>query len=247
MVIIDTFTTLVYGGEKTHRHHSMNNLSVTKSNCLVDASYQLNVQAQKLVLACLGKIDSRSEIPKEMTLTAREYSELMGIPNARRDLYKAADSLFDAVIILKEDQEEIKLRWIQKGVKKLKGEGAVVITWTDEVVKYISSLQSRFTTYKLRHIAELQSSHSIRLYELLMKFNSTGERVIYLDDFKSALGIADKYAQFKELNKWVIKPSVAELNLRSDLIIQFETIKKGRSVTALSFEFKQNKQMKMDI
>ncbi|SJN28654.1 hypothetical protein CZ797_05460 [Pseudoalteromonas sp. JB197] len=30
-----------------------------------------------------------------MTLTALEYSDLMGIPNARRDLYKAADSLFD--------------------------------------------------------------------------------------------------------------------------------------------------------
>lgn len=34
-----------------------------------------------------------------------------------------------------------------------------------------------------------------------MKFNSTGERVIYLEDFKSALGIADKYHQFKDLNK----------------------------------------------
>ena len=225
----------------------MNNLSVTKSNCLIDASYQLNVQAQKLVLACLGKIDPRSEIPKEMTLTASEYSELMGISNARRDLYKAADALFDAVIILKDDHEEVKLRWIQKGVKKLKGEGAIVITWTDEVLKYISSLQSRFTTYKLRHIAELQSSHSIRLYELLMKFNSTGERVIYLDDFKSALGISDKYPEFKILNRAVIKPSVEELNQRSDLIIKYETIKRGRSVSALSFEFKQNKQMKMDI
>lgn len=225
----------------------MNNLSVTKSNNLVDASYQLNVQAQKLVLACLGKIDSRSEIPKEITITALEYAHLMGIPNARRDLYKAADSLFEAVIILKDEHEEVKLRWIQKGVKKLKGEGAVVITWTDEVVKYISCLQSRFTTYKLRHIAELQSSHSIRLYELLMRFKGTGERVIYLDDFKSALGISSKYPLFKDLNKWVIKPSIEELNQRSDLIIKYETIKKGRSVAALSFEFKQSNQLKMDI
>ncbi|MGO3391797.1 MAG: replication initiation protein [Lactococcus lactis] len=151
------------------------------------------------------------------------------------------------MIILKDEHEEVKLRWIQKGVKKLKGEGAVVITWTDEVLKYISSLQNRFTTYKLRHIAELQSSHSIRLYELLMKFSSTGERVIYLDDFKSALGISDKYPTFKELNRRVIKASVDELNQRSDLIISYETIKKGRSVAALSFEFKKSAQLKMDI
>jgi plasmid replication initiation protein len=80
-----------------------------------------------------------------------------------------------------------------------------------------------------------------------MKFNSTGERVIYLDDFKSALGLSDKYPLFKILNRDVIKPSVDELNQRSDLTIKYETIKKGRSVAALSFEFKQNKQMKLDV
>ncbi len=75
----------------------MNKLSVTKSNYLIDASYQLNVQAQKLVLACLSKIDPRGSVPPQITMTASEFGELMDIPNARRDLYKAADTLFDAV------------------------------------------------------------------------------------------------------------------------------------------------------
>lgn len=225
----------------------MNNLTVTKSNYLIDASYRLNVQAQKLVLACLGKVDPRGEIPKEMRITAIEYGELMGIPNARRDLYKAADTLFDAVIILKDEQEEVKLRWVQKGVKKIKGEGVVIITWTDDVLKYISQLKSRFTTYKIRSIANLQSGHSIRIYELLMRFNATHARIIKIDDFRSALGLGDKYKQFKILNRDVIKPSIAELNQRSDLTITFDTIKKGRTVAALAFTFTQNKQMKLDV
>ena len=62
--------------------------------------------------------------------------------------------------------------------------------------------------------------------------------MIYLDDFKSALGISDKYPEFKILKRAVIKPAVEELNLRSDLIINYETIKKGRSVAALGFNFK---------
>lgn len=227
----------------------MNNLSIAKSNNLIDASYKLNAQAQKLVLACLGKVDSRGNIPKTVTLTASEFSELMGIDikNAHRELYKAADALFKSSIILKECDEETELYWIQKKVKKLRGEGAVTLVWSDDVLKYISQLRSRFTTYKLRNIASLQSSHSIRMYELLMRFNSTGERIIYLEDFKSALGISDKYPAFKELTRRVIKPAVDELNQRSDLVITYETIKKGRSVAALSFEFKQNKQMKLDV
>ena len=229
----------------------MSNNSVTKANSLIDASYKLNVQAQKLVLACLSKIDPRpeKETPKEISLTATEFSNLMGIDkkNAHRELYKAADALFRSTIQLTENNEEIELYWIQEKAKKIKGEGAIRLVWSDKVLKYIGQLKGRFTTYKLRNIANLQSSHSIRLYELLMKFNATGERVIYLDDFKSALGISDKYKEFKILNRDVIAPSVKELNQRSDLVIKFETIKKGRSVAALSCEFKQSAQLKMDV
>lgn len=229
----------------------MNNLSVTKSNELIDASYRLNVQAQKLVLACLGRVDSRVKplaIPKEMTITAVEYGKLMGVEdNARRDLYKAADALFKSSIIIKEGNEETELYWIQKKVKKVKGEGSITLVWSDDVLKYITQLKSRFTSYKLRNIAQLQSGHSIRMYELLMKFNSTGERVIFVDDFKSALGISDKYPLFKDLNKWVIKPCLEELNQQSDLNIKFSTLKNGRSVGALAFEFKKKDQLEMDI
>ena len=227
----------------------MNNLSVTKSNNLIDASYKLNAQAQKLVLACLAKVDPREEIPKEISLSAVEFSELMGvgIKNAHRELYKASDALWKAEIILFDDNQKIEIRWIQKRISKLNGEGKITLTWSEDVLRYISQLRSRFTSYKLKNIANLQSSHSIRLYELLMKFNSTGERTIYLDDFKSALGILNKYSKFKDLNRDVIKPSVEELNLRSDLTIECETIKKGRSVAALSFQFTQDKQRKLKL
>lgn len=227
------------------------NLLVVKSNSLIDARYKLNVQAQKLVLACLGKMDSRpgSAPQKEVKLTALEFSELMGIDmkNAHRELYKAVDLLFKSTITLHENGEETELYWIQEKGKKLKGEGAVRLIWSDRVLKYICQLQGDFTKYKLRNIASLQSAHSIRVYELMMKFNSTGSRVIHLNDFKSALGISDKYPLFKDLNKRVIKPSVAELNQQSDLIITYESIKKGRSVTALAFTFKKNKQLKLDM
>jgi plasmid replication initiation protein len=229
----------------------LTNISVTKSNSLIDASYKLNAQAQKLVLACLGKVDSRPDATpqKEITLTASEFSELMGIDikNAHRELYKAADALFKSSIILHEGDEEIELHWIQEKAKKMKGEGAVRIIWSDRILRYICQLKSRFTSYKLRNIASLQSGHSIRLYELLMKFNATGERVIYLNDFKSALGISDKYPEYKDLAKRVIKPAIEELNQRSDLVIKFDTIKKGRNIAALVFEFKQSNQLKMDI
>jgi len=225
----------------------MNNLCVTKANNLIDARYRLNVQAQKLVLACLGMVDSRSEIPKTMTVTAAQFSELTGVPNAHRELYAAVDALYGATIVLKEDNEDIELRWIQKKSKRIKGAGSITITWSDEVLRYISQLRNNFSSYKLRNITELQSSHSIRLYELLQRFIDKNYRVILIDDFRSSLGLEGKYPNFKELNRRVIKAAVDELNQHSDLVVEYDTIKKGRTVTALAFTFKQNKQLKMNV
>lgn len=224
----------------------MNNYSVTKSNNLIDASYKLNVQAQKLVLACLAKVDSRKAIPREISITAIEFSELMGIEhNAHRELYKAADALFKSSITLVDNNEEIELYWVQKKVKKLKGQGKVTLVWSDDVLKYISQLRSRFTSYKLRDIADLQSSHSIRLYELIMRFNDTGVRKISIVDFKTSLGISDKYEQYKDLNKWVIKPALKELSKKLD--IEVTTLKTGRKITSLYFTFSDKKGIQQEL
>ncbi|WP_454770850.1 replication initiation protein [Escherichia coli] len=38
------------------------------------------------------------------------------------------------------------------------------------------------------------------------------------------LAVEDKYQQFKDLNKMIIKPAIAELNEKSDLVVTVETI-----------------------
>ncbi|MBA1100319.1 replication initiation protein, partial [Escherichia coli] len=42
-----------------------------------------------------------------------------------------------------------------------------------------------------------------------------------------------------------LKPCIDELNLKSDLLVTVETIKKGRTVVALHFRFKEDKQIKV--
>ena len=51
----------------------MSLVKITKSNHLVEASYSLTLQEQRLILSCLAKVDSRNEAPKEITLSAQEY------------------------------------------------------------------------------------------------------------------------------------------------------------------------------
>ena len=126
----------------------MSLVKITKSNHLVEASYSLTLQEQRLILSCLAKIDSRQEAPKEVTLSAQEYSESMRVDakNAYRELKKAADKLYSRNIVLKNEEKIEEFRWIQRKLTYTKGAAKITLVWSDEVLRYISQLKRRFTT-----------------------------------------------------------------------------------------------------
>ena len=225
----------------------MSLVKVSKSNYLIEASYNLTLQEQRLILACLSKIDSRNEASKNVSISALDYSEMMqiDIKNAHRELYKSAEKLYDRSIIVSDPDKTEEFRWIQKKAFYHKGEGRVTFTWSDDVLIYISQLKRRFTTYRLSDVARINSSYGIRLYELLMQFNATKDRRINLIDFKSLFNLENKYPLFRDLNKWVIKPAVKEINKSSNLVVYYSTIKKGKNVIALQFDFQESKQLSM--
>lgn len=216
---------------------------VTKSNELIDARYTLGLQSQKLILACLAKYDSRPQVAptKSITITALEYSELMGInpKNAHRELYAAADALFKSSLILIEDGHEVELCWVQEKAKKITGDAAIKLIWSDRILRYISQLKTNFTSYKLTEVARFQSVYSIRIYEFLMRFKSTGYRVIEIEKLRKILGVEQKYLGYKSFSKDLLKPAINELNNNCDFLVTFERITKGRTTVALEFRFKK--------
>ncbi|HGH1177055.1 TPA: replication initiation protein [Escherichia coli] len=233
----------------------MSDLIAYKSNALVEASYKLTLQEQRFLLLCIGRLKSGSdaestELQKTMTVTAEEYFDSfpdMGRKNAEVQLQEAIDRLWDRSIILKDDEKREEFRWIQYRAQYAKGEGKAQITFSDAVMPYLTQLKGQFTRVVIKNISNLSRSYSIRIYELLQQFRSTGERIIALDDFRSMLDIEHKYQTYKSLNQQLLRPCVDELNQKSDLAVTLETLKKGRTVVALHFRFKEDKQIKMTI
>ncbi|MCG8029623.1 MAG: replication initiation protein [Candidatus Thiodiazotropha taylori] len=49
---------------------------ISKSNALIEASYKLKTNEQRLVLACIAKIDSRHALPASgIKITAQEFAD----------------------------------------------------------------------------------------------------------------------------------------------------------------------------
>lgn len=200
-----------------------NPLIAYKSNALVEASYKLTLQEQRFLLLCISRLNSGTdvaspELQKTMTITAAEYFDSfpdMGRKNAEVQLQEAIDRLWDRSIILKDDEKREEFRWIQYRAQYARGEGKAQITFSDAVMPYLTQLKGQFTRVVIKNISNLSRSYSIRIYEILQQFRSTGERIIALDDFKSSLMLDGKYKDFKTLNRDLIQPCVDELNKKA--------------------------------
>jgi plasmid replication initiation protein len=158
------------------------------------------------------------------------------------------EDLFDSEVVLKWDEEAgKKFRWISKSEYKT-GEGWVEYDLTKDVLFFLNSLYSTFTTYKLLHVGSLRSIYSIRIYELAVQFRSTGWRKMTVEGFREMMGISeDHYRLFADLKKRVILPSVKEINDKTNLSMKFELSRRGRKFTHITFRFEEKKQYPLDL
>lgn len=224
-----------------------NHVIVYKSNWLVGASYKLSLQEQRFILSCIAKVDPEKEMPKTIVLSASEFYlnfPDMGRQNAEAELKQAVDRLWDRAIVVKDPECTKEFRWIQERATYHSGEGRVSITFSSSVTQYLTQLKQQFTKFTLKNVSGLGSAYSIRIYELLHQFISTGHRMIMLDDLRDTLQIKDKYQEFRELNRVIIKPAVKDLNAKSNLSVSVNQIKQGRKTIGLHFYFSEKNSSK---
>lgn len=226
------------------------NLTAVKSNALIEAGYKLTLQEQRVLLVCIGKLNSMLEGQEStIKLTAKELYQAfpdMGREHAERHLRSGINRLAERWIYLRNEEIEQEIRWIQSKARYLKGEARCEITFSNAIMPYLTQLKGQFTKIAVRNVSALKSVYSIRLYELLMQFKAIGDRIIKVDDFRVMMGVSDKYKEFRDLNKRVIIPAITELNQKSDLQVTMDIVKDGRSVAALHFHFQEDRQIKIN-
>ncbi|MCG7932215.1 MAG: replication initiation protein, partial [Candidatus Thiodiazotropha lotti] len=214
---------------------------VFKSNMLIDANYKLKLVEQRIILACIAGINPYEALPEEITYTAEEYAETF------------STSLKRAYHALQEGTEQLSKRKLQIGgqdgkwfdsVEYLEGEAKILLRFSKHAEAHLNHLTKNFTWYELRKVAPLQSTYSIRLYELLIKWRNINSRtktlLITVDEFKKRLGLDGQYEAFRNLKQRVIEPAIKELEAKSGIkFTGWEVKRKGRTAHSLAFRFKE--------
>lgn len=222
----------------------MNHLStVTKHNHLVQASYRLSLTAQRVFILAIGQINHKQNLKDHYEITAEEFSKMYNVSpkTAYRDLKEGLDELYNADIKL--DDLELKILTRRRIVDEAKyhyGEGKISISFPEKLHPFLCEMNGKYTQYRICQVSNLKSAYAIRLFELLMQFKSTGDRIITLKNFRNWFRIENKYKTYADLNKRIIKPAINELNTKTNLSIKYTPIKKERRVHILSFSFTES-------
>ena len=234
----------------------MKNELVVKDNLLINASYNLEVTEQRLIL--LAIINARQTgngitADSKLEIHASDYASRFDVTNdgAYRALKNAVLNLFDRQFSFKEEDKNgkigtVKSRWVSR-IKYIDDSATLEITFAPDVVPLITRLEQHFTSYQIKQVAQLTGKYAIRLYELLIAWREVGKvPQINLAEFRNRIGVEDdEYMRMSDFKIRVLEPSIKQINEHTDINVTYEQHKKGRSITGFSFKLKQKQQAKL--
>lgn len=214
----------------------MSDLIVVKANSLIEANYRLSIDEVRILALTIGTMNPNSE-QKSFDFTVadfvREFPEI-SMDNAYKQIQSAIKRLYDRSVHTEDENRVTDFRWVSSRTY-FKKEGRFRIVMTDDVMPYLTQLKGQFTPYQLRNIAYFNSVHAIRIYELCMQYKKLGKREISVDDLKKWLQVEENYSRWDNFKNRVLTPSIKEINEKSDLLVEVEPLKRGRSIVALKF------------
>jgi plasmid replication initiation protein len=233
---------------------NMKNGLVVKDNALINASYNLEVTEQRLML--LAIINARETgdgitADSKLQIHASDYIKHFDVDKktAYEALKNAVDNLFNRQFSFREVRKGtdfiVKSRWVSR-IAYATNEATLEITFAPDVVPLILRLEEHFTSYQLKQVTQLTSKYAIRLYEMLIAWREVGKTPqIELLEFRHKIGVEDtEYKDMHNFKKRVLEPSIKQINEHTDITVTYEQHKKGRLISGFSFRLKQKQQVK---
>lgn len=229
---------------KDDPYDEMRDATVTQHNDLILSSYSMNFLEKRLLHLGMSKVnplDVRSLVERhqlKINVSAEDWvSAYPDAKNPYRDIQCAAKGMLDRRVTIHPTRDtEHTINWFDS-VKINRRCASVELWFTWTIQDLLQGQFENFTTYRLVDMSALRSTHSMRLYEVLMQFKDTGMRMIRLDDFRRVMDCVNKYKETKTLKVKVVKPAITEINAMSRLNIQCQDIREGRRITGFKFWF----------
>lgn len=227
---------------------------IIKSNQLNNSNFcNFELSVYRVFLSILTKVQNRVKdnkdkninINREYSFSAKEYADEFNIPkNTAYDILKKSASKlmrtpFSLPKVKKGDDEGLLEISICSQAFYVKNKGRIDIEFSEKIIPHLMGIKNKFTMYNICEISEFHSIYTVRFYELLMQYKTTGKLDITIEALRHSLGCNENYKFYNDLKRHVINHAVKEINSHYEINIKFKEIKDGRAVDRLEFSFKK--------
>lgn len=213
---------------------------VVKSNALIESSYKLGINEQKMIRYIASKIKKDDSEFKTYRFKVTDFADAIGVKgNGYYDeLKKLSLEILSKPVQMKIDGRWVGANWFSY-ISYLEQDGIMEVRFDAFFKPHFLSLQEKFTRYSFDQIALLKSTYSVRLFELCKQYESIGNRTIQLEELRKMLGIdKNQYKEYSNFKLRVLLYSQKEINEKTLLSYEFEEIKERRKVVSIKFIIK---------
>lgn len=224
---------------------------IVKDNTLINASYNLELIEQRLILLAIVEARRANQEIKPnqfLTICISNYIDEFGIENKTKSVYEkiknACKTLFERQfsyekVTSKGNVEKVTSRWVQS-ISYVDKEAVVRLKFSDDVTPLITNLERQFTRYNLEQVAELNSKYAVRFYEILISWRSQCKTpMLPIDEIRYRLGVPEnEYQLMGDFKKRVLDLAIKEINEKTDIQVAYEQHKQGRKIVGFTFTFK---------
>lgn len=157
---------------------------ITKSNDLIQKTkYSLPRNEQKILFMLLSKIDQKkdTDASKYYTITFSEFSKLTGV-NAMDSSYikylqETVNSLASRFFWVPNPNGTgyNQMAWILPTVEVNTKDKTIKMQFHPKIWKDIAQLTSNYTSYSIEYLLMMQSTYSMRVYEIILSYDN-GDR-----------------------------------------------------------------------
>ena len=211
------------------------NTNIVQANILLENRPRFTKDETRLFLTILGTINKDDDDFATIEIPVTEFAELWQIDSshAYEKIKAALRGLRSKEFFLEGTNPETgKKRFLSmsylSSVSYEEGEGYAKVRIDPDFRPYLLDLKKNYTKYMMENVLSLSSVNAIRNYELLKQYENLGERIFEFDDYKKKLGLEDKYERFRDLRRYVIEPSIEEINQFTDIDVSFEIKGRGK-------------------
>jgi plasmid replication initiation protein len=212
---------------------------IVQSNKLINGRYEMTLLERRIFLKMISMIKSSDKDFQDFYINAKDIilDACLEGNSIYMELRKATRRLLQHVCEIDEEKRLVQVSLISTAIY-YKGQGMIQLRFDPTLKPYLLELKNNFTVYGLKQALKLKSFYSLRIYELLKQFSSTGYRIISIEELRFALGIKDGYTKYADFKKRILTQAQKEL-ANTDIPFELEEIKTGRKITSLKFRFKK--------